>query len=438
MGNRWKKKSDGGSQSQSSESQPRGRWHGKPESVKEREDKAYDKFANMLIDKLKGFEGDWERPWFDVGLQWPRSIYGKAYNGMNALNLNMLCEAEGYKIPVFATSDRIFALNFEKDKDGKRIPVVNNETGEKLPLIHIEKGQTAFPVFLSQLNIVHKETREKIKYADYMKLSPEERENYKVFHNTKVYPVFNIDQTNMKEARPELYDKFLKDYGPKEIPEPKEGEDYTFAPVDKMIEDNSWICPIHIQGNRAFFRPSTPEICVPDKGQFPKRDQFYSTLFHEMTHSTGDEKHLNRLKPEDHFGSPGYAREELVAEIGKALTCQRYGIPSHLREDTLPYLKSWLSCLSEEPKFIKTVLNDVKLATGLIASHIDSISLKLNESSKLDLREDSDDNTVQYDEDGEAIVEEGSHYAADKKQGEEESRGQKDSEQQERTHHRGR
>ena len=414
----------------------RGRWHNtKPDSVKDKEDKAYDKFADMLIKKLEGFDGNWEKPWFDVGLQWPKSIYGKPYNGMNALNLTLLCEFEGYKIPVFATHDRIFALNFEKDENGNRIPAVDKENGEKLPFVHVEKGQSAFPVFLSQTNIVHKDTKEKISYADYVKLTSEEQENYNIYHNLKVFPVFNIDQTNLKEARPELYDKLLQENGPKEIPEIKEGEDYTFAPVDKMIADNSWICPIHIQGNRAFFRPSTPEICVPEKAQFPHRDQFYSTLFHEMTHSTGDDKHLKRLNPEDSFGSPGYAREELVAEVGKALTCQRYGIPCHMKDDTLPYLKSWLSSLHEDPKFIKTVLNDVKLATGMIASHIDDVAIKIKESSKLDLRDDEDDD-LQYDEDGNVINIEGGHYSPDKKQGEEESKGERESEkhQEQRSH----
>lgn len=409
-------------------SESRGRWHSKPESVKEKEDKAYDKFADMLIKKLEGFEGNWEKPWFDVGMQWPKSIYGKPYNGMNALNLSILCEFEGYKIPIFATHDRIFAMNFEKDENGNRVPAVN-DAGEKLPFVHVEKGQSAFPVFLSQTNIVHKDTKQKISYADYVKLSSEEQDNYNIYHNMKVYPVFNVDQTNLKEARPELYDKLLQEHGPKEIPEIKEGEDYVFAPVDKMIADNSWICPIKITGNRAFFRPGAPEICVPEKAQFPHRDQFYSTLFHEMTHSTGDKDHLNRLNPADSFGSPGYAREELVAEIGKALTCQRYGIPSHMKDDTLPYLKSWLSSLHEDPKFIKTVLNDVKLATGMIASRIDEVSLKISENTKLDLRDDDDDDNLQYDEDDNAINVDGSHYAADKKQGEDEGKGEKEGEQ---------
>lgn len=356
---------------------------------------------------------------------------------MNALALTLLCESKGYKIPVFATHDRIFALNFEKDDDGNRVPAVDKD-GEKLPFVKVEKGQSAFPVFLSQTNIVHKDTKQKISYADYVKLSSEEQENYNVYHNIKVFPVFNVDQTNLKEARPEIYDKIQKEHGPKEVPEIREGDDYVFAPVDKMIQDNSWICPIHIKGNRAFFRPSTFEICVPEKGQFPHRDQFYSTLFHEMTHSTGDDAHLKRLSPEDYFGTPGYAREELVAEIGKALTCQRYGIPCHMKEDTLPYLKSWLSSLKEDPKYIKTVLNDVKLATGMIASHIDEAALKIKESSKLDLRDDDDDDNLQYDEDGNAVNVDGNRYSADKKQGEEEGKGEKEGEsrQEHRVRHR--
>lgn len=79
-----------------------------------------------------------------------------------------------------------------------------------------------------------------------------------------------------------------------------------------------------------------------------------------MVHSTGAEDQLNRLKPQSGFGSDEYAREELVAELGSALVCQKYGMTKNLKEDSAAYLKSWLGSLKESPSFIKTTLMDVK------------------------------------------------------------------------------
>ena len=98
-----------------------------------------------------------------------------------------------------------------------------------------------------------------------------------------------------------------------------------------------------------------------------------------MTHSTGAENQLNRLKPSS-FGSKEYAREELVAEMSAALVSQRYGMSKVIKEDSLPYLKSWLDSLKEEPSFIKTVLQDVKKASGMINQHIDKVQLELDKT----------------------------------------------------------
>ena len=87
-----------------------------------------------------------------------------------------------------------------------------------------------------------------------------------------------------------------------------------------------------------------------------------------MTHSTGAENVLDRFKPTT-FGSPEYAREELVAELGSALVAQRYGMTKHIKEDSCAYLKGWLDELKESPQFIKTTLLDVKRATSMIFPH---------------------------------------------------------------------
>ena len=100
-----------------------------------------------------------------------------------------------------------------------------------------------------------------------------------------------------------------------------------------------------------------------------------------MAHSTGAENQLNRLKPSS-FGSKEYAQEELVAEMSAALVSQRYGMSKTLKEDSLPYLKNWLDSLKEEPAFIKTVLQDVKKASGMINQHIDKVQLELDNAKE--------------------------------------------------------
>ncbi len=91
-----------------------------------------------------------------------------------------------------------------------------------------------------------------------------------------------------------------------------------------------------------------------------------------MTHSTGTENVLGRIKSAV-FGSEEYAREELVAELGAVLVAQRYGMNTHIKEDSCAYIKSWLDRLKESLQFIKTTFVDVMEATGLIIHKIDRL-----------------------------------------------------------------
>ena len=184
-------------------------------------------------------------------------------------------------------------------------------------------------------------------------------------------------QTNLQEARPELWQKLEKEYS---LPKIENGEYFSFAPVDALIKDNLWICPIKPQHqDNAYYSISRNEIVVPEKEQFKSGEAFYGTLFHEMTHSTGAEGVLDRIKPTT-FGSAEYAREELVAELGSALVAQRYGMTKHIKEDSCAYLKGWLDELKESPQFIKTTLLDVKRAASLITQKVDKIALELEQN----------------------------------------------------------
>lgn len=340
------------------------------------ENRALDRFAEMLIEKIKTIQGDWKKPWFTEGaLAWPKNLSGRCYNGLNSFTLLMHCEKEGYKIPVFATFDRISNLNYSKDKQGALKPLLGEENNP-LPKVAVNKGEKSFPVFLTTFTCVDQETKEKISYQDYQNLTEEEKKKYNVYPKMHVYNVFNIAaQTNLAEARPEIYKKLSDEYL---HPENKQKELSSFTPLDKMIEQQSWICPIHpTHGDNAYYSIAKKTIVVPEKEQFRSGESFYGTLFHEMTHSTGAEEYFDRLKPSS-FGSADYAREELVAEITAALVSQKYGMTKYVKEDSLPYLKGWLDTLKEDPSYIKTVLNDVKKASHLMIQKIDAVQLQLD------------------------------------------------------------
>ncbi|MBO5058939.1 MAG: DNA primase, partial [Prevotella sp.] len=243
---------------------------------------------------------------------------------------------------------------------------------------------------LTTFTCVHKETKERIKWDDYKRLSQDEQEKYNVYPKMQVFRVFNVQQTNLKEARPELWQKLEQEYSK---PIAEKGEQYAFEPVDRMITDNRWICPIKpTYGDSAYYSISKNEIVVPEKPQFRDGESFYGTAFHEMAHSTGAEGQLNRIKPSA-FGSAEYAREELVAELTAALTAQRYGMTKNLKDDSAAYLKSWLDSLKESPQFIKTTLLDVKKAASMLTQHIDKMAVEIeNEKRTAQTEEIKNDN----------------------------------------------
>lgn len=252
---------------------------GRPNS----EEKALDLFAEMMIEKIESINEDWRKPWFTEGaLQWPRNLSGREYNGMNAFMLMLHCEKEGYKIPRFCTFDCVQRMN----KPGK--------DGQELPRVSVLRGEKSFPVMLTTFTCIHKETKEKIKYDDYKNLSEDEKKEYNVYPRMQVFRVFNVQQTNLREARPELWEKLEKENG---RPEVKAGEQFDFEPVDRMISENLWICPIRpMHQDSAYYSITKNEIVVPEKRQFKDGEAFYGTLFHEMTHSTGAKGVLDRLR----------------------------------------------------------------------------------------------------------------------------------------------
>ena len=346
------------------------------------EERALERFTELMIKKISSIKGDWKKPWFTENfMAWPKNLSGREYNGMNALMLMLLCEENSYKLPVFCTFQRVSGLNYSTDRQGNHKPLTD-ANGERLPQVSVLKGEKSFPVFITTFTVVDKETKEKIKMEDYRKLSPEEQKKYSVYPKLNVHNVFNVAQTNLREARPELYEKLCERNNLKR-PASLDDEKMAFAPLDEIIAKNLWVCPISLEHqDRAYYSIAKDAIVLPEKSQFINGESFYGTLLHEMTHSTGAEGRLDRIKPAA-FGSKEYAREELVAELGSALVASQYGITKTIKEDSAQYLGSWLDVLKESPEFLKTTLLDVKKASSMIAQRIDAVAEKMGAKERM-------------------------------------------------------
>ena len=123
----------------------------------------------------------------------------------------------------------------------------------------------------------------------------------------------------------------------------------------------------HQEGDRAFYRPGTDEIVLPLLRQFHSTAEYYSTAFHEITHSTGHEKRLNRLEKIAFFGSDAYSKEELVAEIGAAALVSHAGLEtsSSIRNNAA-YIQNWLKVLKDDKRFIVSAAGKAEKAVQLI------------------------------------------------------------------------
>ena len=339
------------------------------------EDRALNVFADIMIDKIKNLQQDWKQPWISPGAaQLPRNLNGRNYNGMNSIILMFMQEKNHWQTSRYATFDRITDMNYAKDKDGKRQHLLTDKDGNKLPFVRINKGEKSTPVMITTFTCVHKQTNERIKYDDYKQLDAKERNEFSVFPKQHVYNVFNVDQTNLKEARPELYETYrkeaqgtleLSDKGMASLPE-----------IDAMIAKDLYVCPIKpTAGNDAYYSVARDEIIIPEKAQFIDGESFYSNLLHEMSHASGSPDRLNRIKPTQDRAS--YSREELVAELTAALVSSRYGMAKHVKSDSAAYLKSWLGSLNENPEFIKTTLNDVKRSASFITQRMEAVGERL-------------------------------------------------------------
>lgn len=278
----------------------------------------YEAIANKIIAMLDNGIIPWQKPW-DAESEAPRNIVSrKAYRGINV----WLLAFNSYSSPYWGTFNQISGKGGTIKRGEKATKIYYYSFVRKLALD--EKGK---PV----LN----EKGEKV---------------YNQYPMLKEYNVFNLDQcTGLEIAKPEKVAK-------------SENEKIEIC-------ENIWVNyanrpSLSHGGDRAFYRSSEDAIRMPEFNSFISGEAYYSTLFHEMGHSTG---HASRLKRElgNMFGSEKYGREELIAEFSSAYLCAVAGIKKEI-ENSAAYIQSWCKAIKNDPAMIMICASKAQKASDHI------------------------------------------------------------------------
>ena len=268
----------------------------------------YDRVTNKIITDLEQGVRPWQKPWGGdhaaQNIMRPLRHNGEPYNGVNVLLLWSESVAKGYQNPIWMTYKQA------------------EEYGA-----HVRKGEkSTFIVYADK--ITKKETGSSGEDVD------------RLIPFLRGYNVFNAEQIDG------LSEKFL--WKP-EFPTPASTLK-RLEYVEEFVGNTGAI--VRHGGNRAFYTECSDYIQMPLMEAFRDTEGYYATLTHELTHWTKHENRLNRDFGRIVRGDEGYAKEELVAEIGSAFLCADLGITPEVRDDHAAYIESWLKALKNDKKLI--------------------------------------------------------------------------------------
>jgi len=170
----------------------------------------------------------------------------------------------------------------------------------------------------------------------------------------RYYRVFNVDQCEGIEA-----------------PRDENAETINFKPVEEaeeIVRGYKGSPEVRHNEARAYYLPASDMINMPKPETFSSEEEYYSTLFHEMTHSTGHETRLNRKTLTDlcPFGSTNYSKEELIAEMGAAFLCDHAGIENRTIDNSAAYIRGWVRKFKDKPKLVVNATAQAQEAADLI------------------------------------------------------------------------
>ena len=275
--------------------------------------------TDQIIAAIEAGAGEFKIPWHRAGvdLLHPRNVSSKiAYRGVNILTLWLTAEGKGYSSGLWGTYNQWTSLGATIRK------------GEK----------AAHIVFYKQIAT-----------------DSDDAEDKKTRLVARATPVFAAEQVTGYDIN---------------TPAPMATSGFKhFEEAEAFIQKTG--AEIIHGGDQAYYQPSTDSIHIPRRESFIETDtssaeeNFYSVLFHEMTHYAGMPERCNRdLK--GRFGSESYAMEELVAELGAAFLCGHFNISSSPRQDHAQYLTHWLSIMKSDKRAIFTAASKASQAVDFL------------------------------------------------------------------------
>jgi len=282
--------------------------------------------TNRIIEHLEKGVVPWRKTWADAGL--PKNlITGNQYRGINVWLLNTI----GYQQNLFLSFKQV------QDLGG-----------------HVKRGEKAHEVvFWKWLEKENEETKKKDKIS-----------------LLRYYNVFNIAQC---EGIPL-----------EKIPPIVERNNNPIETCEKIIEDMPKRPNIVHNEQRAYYHKINDFVNVPKIESFNKSEDYYSTLFHELVHSTGHNDRLNRKELIESKGmrTDKYAIEELTAEMGASYLKSYAGIPIEQLENNASYIQSWLEHLRNDKRFIVYASSQAQKATDYILN-VQNKEIELQEEKEI-------------------------------------------------------
>lgn len=274
----------------------------------------YQSITDRFLEQLKKGTVPWQQPWTSCV---QNIVSRKPYRGINAFTLGMTDRTS----PFWLTFKQALDLGGHVKKGEKSLPVIyykllEKQDGAGRPVVREDGRPDRIPF---------------VRWAN----------------------VFNLDQTEGIEAPAITTTQIV-------------GE-----PLGKAasIVGNARLCPIHHAGFAAIYSPKDDVIRLPAPTTFRSQEDYYQTLFHEMSHATGHQSRLNRegITQPVKFGSERYSKEELVAELGAAYLSNEAGILNQIQFDnSAAYLASWIEKLESDPRMIVSAASQAQKSADFV------------------------------------------------------------------------
>ncbi len=280
----------------------------------------YEQVAAKLIEQLEAGTAPWQKLWEPGTPSLPHNpVSGTRYKGSNVIWL----EAQGRGDPRWMTYRQAASIEAQVRKGEKGTLIQYWKFTDQIPV----KDERGRPVLDQEGNTIYRNIQ---------------LERPKVFSAT-VFNAEQIDGLPPLEAKAQAWDRHAR------------AEALLLASGAEIRHD---------QADRAFYRPATDRIHLPERGGFKTADAYYATALHELGHWTGHPSRLDRDLAHP-FGSEGYAKEELRAEIASLMLGDELGI-GHDPGQHAAYVKTWIKNLQEDPKEILRAAKDADRITAFI------------------------------------------------------------------------